>query len=403
MAFGGSVTRDVEWERTYQSLFERHSTILGEPDALRMAASGLTSCGCVHAVLFAEQSLAWARERYPGDVLAVAACRWWTAGEEDSTRQAPYRVVNNTLRPSGRKTAASMELVMPAVCLLCWALETLPRTPELARKSGAVYRVVPWLFPSPQSYDPFAHFQEGKVLVTYDFRSASRSLAIAANPNFSRRCWIGEELQDKGHYLLLGDLLPQVNLTELLGGVLAGTCRRKGHLEGTRYNYEVLESTRPQPSPSSGQPSSSSGQPSSCGGQEDEGGEILLTSLDSGHVVRAFHTPHFSTHFVIENARAPYLGPLSFFPTEDEVLFPPLSRFLVREVEKNFPRNPDKVTLAYLTRKGSDNPLSRTSSRLSNRTLSVAFLDPAQAQAAPPAALSESFCPSASVVSPVTF
>ena len=77
--------------------------------------------------------------------------------------------------------------------------------------------------------------------------------------------------------------------------------------------------------------------------------EILLTNMDNGQVIRAFPTPNFSTHFVIENASTAYVAPLSYFPEEDEVLFPPLSRFLVREVETNFPRNPDKVTLVYLS------------------------------------------------------
>ena len=115
-------------------------------------------------------------------MLAVATCRWWTAGEEDPARLAPYRVINSTLRPSGRKTAASLELVMPAVCLLTWALENLPKAPEFARKSAAVYRVAPWLFPNPQNYDPTAHFHAGTVMTAYDFRAASRSLSIAYGP-----------------------------------------------------------------------------------------------------------------------------------------------------------------------------------------------------------------------------
>ena len=76
--------------------------------------------------------------------------------------------------------------------------------------------------------------------------------------------------------------------------------------------------------------------------------EIILTSWDSGQVIRAFPTPNFSTHFVLENAVTAYVAPLSYFPEEDKVLFSPLSRFLIREVDHNFPRNPGKVTLVYL-------------------------------------------------------
>ena len=107
-----------------------------------------------------------------------------------------------------RKTAAALELVMPSICLLAWALENLPKVPEFARRRAAVFRVIPWIFPSPQNYDPKVHFHEGSVMTIYDFRAASRSLAIAANPNFSKPLWMGEEHEDKGHYLKIGALLP---------------------------------------------------------------------------------------------------------------------------------------------------------------------------------------------------
>ena len=74
--------------------------------------------------------------------------------------------------------------------------------------------------------------------------------------------------------------------------------------------------------------------------------DMLRKNLDSGQVIRAFSTTNLSTHFVIQNALAAYVAPLSYYP-EDEVLFPLMSRFLIREVERNFPRNPDKVTLVY--------------------------------------------------------
>eukprot|EP00906_Rhabdomonas_costata_P013457 RCo019327 len=338
MAFGAAVARDEAWERSYVSLLEKHASILEESDALLIAANGLISAGSVNALMFAQQCLAWALERYPSDALAVATCRWWTAGEEDSTRQAPYRVINNTLRPSGRKTAASLDLVMPAVCLLTWALENLPKTPEFARKPAAVYRVVAWLFPNPQHYDPKAHFLEGTVMTTYDFRSASRSLAIAANQNFSKPRWVGEELEDKGHYLLLADLLPGVSLDDIVLEALADPSKRKGHIEDSRYDYELKDAVRT---------TSASGF-SDVNADCAEARELFLTDTDSGKVIRGFPTPFFATHFVIENALISYMAPLSYFPEEDEVLFSPMSRYLVREVERNFPRNPDKVTLVYL-------------------------------------------------------
>eukprot|EP00906_Rhabdomonas_costata_P018270 RCo026662 len=75
----------------------------------------------------------------------------------------------------------------------------------------------------------------------------------------------------------------------------------------------------------------------------------MLTQSDGGKVLRAFMTRNYATHFVFENACVSYVAPLSYYPEEDELLFPPLSRFHVREVEQNFPRNPDKVTLVYLS------------------------------------------------------
>ena len=119
---------------------------------------------------------------------------------------------------------------MPAVCLLTWALKNLPKTPELARKRAAVYRIAPWLFPSPQNYDPKFHFHEGTVMTTNEFRAASRSLAITANPNFSRPLWVGEERKNKGHYLLMEVLLPGVSLSDILSSAIADPARRKGRL-----------------------------------------------------------------------------------------------------------------------------------------------------------------------------
>ena len=347
MAFGAAVSRDEAWEKSYRAMFERHVKIIDEHDALLMAANGLISAGSVNALVFAGHCLTWANERYPSDVLAVATCRWWTSGEEDPARLAPYRVINNTLRPTGRKTAASLDLVMPAVCLLTWALENLPRTPELARKPTAVYRVVPWLFPSPQNYDPKSHFIEGTVMTTYDFRSASRSLAIAANPNFSKPRWVGEEQQDGGHYLLMDDLLPGVSLAELSSAAHSDPSKRKGRVEETGYEYELPLASRQRAENFDHLQERVEVPPSAREA-------LLLTSTDSGQVIRAFPTPNFSTHFVIENALTAYVAPLSYFPEEDELLFPPLSRFLIREVEKNFPRNPDKVTLVYLTPEGAE-------------------------------------------------
>ena len=159
---------------------------LQSPDALVMAARSLVSAGSVNAVGFAEECLQWAKQRYPEHFLAVAACRLWTAGEEDAARLAPYRVINNALRPTGRKAGGVLPLVMPAVCLLSWGLDYLPPLPEFARRTTTAYRIVPWLFPSPQTHNPHSHFPEGGVISTYDFRAASRSLSIAANKNFSK-------------------------------------------------------------------------------------------------------------------------------------------------------------------------------------------------------------------------
>ena len=96
--------------------------------------------------------------------------------------------------------------------------------------------------------------------------------------------------------------------------------------------------------------------------------EILLKNLDSRQALRASSTPNFSTHFVVE--KAPYVAPLSDFPEEDEMLFPPMSRFLIREVEKIFPRNPDKVTLVYLS------PGNAGQRRFSHETASRAAANP---------------------------
>ena len=346
MAFGADISRDEAWECSIRALFEQYSAIVEEPDALPSAANGLFSAGSVNSVAIAEQCVAWAREHYPSHGLAVATCRWWTAGEEDPARLAPYRVINSTLRPTGRKIAASLELVMPAVCLLAWALENLPKAPELARKRAAVYRVVPWVFPSPQHYDPKSHFREGTVMTAYDFRAACRSLSIAANPNFSKPRWVGEDLQDAGHYFLMDGLLPCVSLAELLIQVKSDPSRSKGHIEGTSYGFDLPASTVDL----------SNNNQQLCSEVSAATDQLLLKNRDSGQVIRAFPTPNFSTHFVIENALTAYVAPLSYFPEEDEVLFPPLSRFLIREVEKNFPRNPDKVTLLYLSPDGNECP-----------------------------------------------
>eukprot|EP00906_Rhabdomonas_costata_P037966 RCo053573 len=168
---------------------------------------------------------------------------------------------------------------MPAVCLLAWALDNLPETPEFARKPTAVFRVVAWLFPNPQHYDPKAHFQEGTIMTTYDFRSASRSLAIAANQNFSKPRWVGEPLEDKGHYLLLEDLLPGISMEELFVRAVSSGLDRKGHIEGTMYDYEV-----PGMADFNGVMASPEDSVATTK-------EILLTHTDNGQAIRGFPTP----------------------------------------------------------------------------------------------------------------
>eukprot|EP00906_Rhabdomonas_costata_P017775 RCo025796 len=78
MAFGATVSRDAAWEQSYRAMLEKYMDVLNEPDALLIAANGLISAGSVNALLFSQDCLAWAQERYPSDVLAVATCRWWT-------------------------------------------------------------------------------------------------------------------------------------------------------------------------------------------------------------------------------------------------------------------------------------------------------------------------------------
>eukprot|EP00906_Rhabdomonas_costata_P012528 RCo018022 len=354
MAFGTGTFRDENWERKYRALFQEHRFIVMEPDALLVAARGLVSGGSVNSEKFARQCLKWARKRYTrhSDILAVATCRFWTAGEEDSARKAPYRVINNALRPTLRQAGDAdivLSAVMPAVCLLTWALHSLPKTPEFARSPTAVYRVVPWLFPSPQCYDPESHFPRGTVITTYDFRAASRSLNIAANKDFSAPRWICEELPAKvdehkvqgseRHYFFLEDLFPGflVDMDEIVRTASVDCSRREGQIEGTSYAFEVVFGVKNEVDE---EDMSMSLHP--------EVREVILKKEGSLAAIRAFHSASFATHFIIENAVVPYVAPLSYYPSEDEVLFSPLSQFRVRGVERNFPRTADKVTLVYV-------------------------------------------------------
>ena len=52
MAFGADVTRDETWEHSFRTLFEQHSGIVDEPNALLFAGNGLVSAGSKNSVIF---------------------------------------------------------------------------------------------------------------------------------------------------------------------------------------------------------------------------------------------------------------------------------------------------------------------------------------------------------------
>ena len=169
---------------------------------------------------------------------------------------------------------------------------------------------------------------------------------VAGISSFAYFQWIGEDVQHTGEWLVLEELLgPAVDLA----AVRQQAEQEKRHvpLGGTRFEFEY---TPAEHSTATTTTIITVAATTAATAQEERPqANMFLRDSRTGQQLRVFTTQRFGTHFVIENAVVAPLKHLSFFPEEDEVLFPPLSRYQIKEVEKNFPDNPDKVTLVFMS------------------------------------------------------
>ena len=72
--------------------------------------------------------------------------------------------------PAAAQASVALMAAMPYIKFLDTALKRLPQRFWYA---GIVSRGVRWVFPSPETHDPEAHFKPGASIVWYEFKVSS--------------------------------------------------------------------------------------------------------------------------------------------------------------------------------------------------------------------------------------
>jgi hypothetical protein len=73
---------------------------------------------------------------------------------------------------------------------------------------------------------------------------------------------------------------------------------------------------------------------------------VINTADDQSYHVQC--TPNLATVFIIKTSTAKGIHSISHYPKEAEVLFLPLSQFLVTKVRRHFPQSPDQIYLQHV-------------------------------------------------------
>eukprot|EP00906_Rhabdomonas_costata_P000994 RCo001454 len=208
---------------------------------------------------------------------------------------------------------------MDAIVLLVWALENLPAVPEFEKGAFDSTRYTAWIFPGFENYSPAAHFRVGTEMSVYEFTASSRVQDILGNTEFQNVRWV---YRKEGCFPRVETLVSD---------------------EGAKASIaEALQEW------------DQSGSQALPGGSYDvEGGngEMWLQShvgeWDGESRLELLHAP-LATVFHIENSRGAPLAALSLYPKEDELLFPPLSRFQVSGLRLGAPKEADQVYWTYV-------------------------------------------------------